>query len=172
MPQYERAVAMAGGEAVRIPLDADGAEIAQILRECDGVLLPGSSADVDPVHYGATKHPKTASSDEPRHAVDQVLLETAYSARLPVLGICYGMQSLSVFRKGTLLQHIESAINHEAGRKVPIAHRVEVESGSRLANIVSRKSATAAQMRDQPEADAAIVFDVNSSHHQSVEGPG
>ena len=56
--------------------------------------------------------------------------------RKPVLGICYGLQILNVYRHGTLLQHIESAVNHEAGRSVPIAHTVEVDTGTRLSRIV------------------------------------
>ena len=61
--------------------------------------------------------------------------------RKPILGICYGLQILNVYRSGTLVQHIESTVNHEAGRKVPIAHEVEVEPGSKLAEIVAVNSA-------------------------------
>jgi putative glutamine amidotransferase len=170
MPQYEHAVQMAGGEPVRIPLDAPNRTIANLLHDCDGILLPGSSADVDPVHYGAIKHEKTAPADVPRQAIDQILLDHAYRSRKPVLGICYGMQSLSVFRKGTLVQHIESAINHEAGRKVAIAHKVAIQPGSRLASIVdhSARSGPASQQ----SSDSPVSIDVNSSHHQSVESPG
>ena len=46
--QYVHAVEMAGGEAVRIPLDLSQAEVLKLIEACDGVLLPGSKADVDP----------------------------------------------------------------------------------------------------------------------------
>src|SRR5207302_8759411 len=49
----------------------------------------------------------------------------------------YGLQILNVYRSGALLQHIESPVNHEAGRKVPVAHSVEVDPQSRLAEILT-----------------------------------
>ena len=100
------------------------------------VLLPGSKADIDPAKYEAATDPKTAPADPRRDAVDELLLQDAYNLRKPILGICYGLQILNVFRGGTLLQHIESTVNHEAGKEVPIAHTVEVDAGSRLSQIV------------------------------------
>jgi putative glutamine amidotransferase len=160
LPQYEKAVEMAGGEPVRIPLDQAAAAVSKLAKSCDGVLLPGSRADVEPEKYGAARDPKTADADLPRDTVDELLLRDAYEQRKPVLGICYGLQSLNVYRQGSLVQHIESAVNHEAGRKVAIAHDVVVEPGSLLARIVG----------DGNEAPARVP--VNSSHHQSAEVTG
>jgi len=155
IPQYERAVELSGGEPVRIPLDRAPAEVMKLIERCDGVLLPGSKADVDPAKFGAEKHPKTEPADPKRDTVDELLLQDAYNMRKPLLGICYGLQILNVYRSGTLLQHIESAVNHEAGRKVPVAHQVEVEEGSTLAEVVGSGTMPA-----------------NSSHHQSAEAVG
>jgi putative glutamine amidotransferase len=157
LPQYERAVEMAGGEPVRIPLDRPPAELMQLIEGCDAVLLPGSRADVDPAKYDAPRDPHTNTADSARDKVDELLLQDAYNTRKPVLGICYGLQSLNVHRTGTLIQHIESAINHEAGRKVPVAHDVVIEADSKLAAIV--------------DAGAALI-PVNSSHHQSADVVG
>jgi gamma-glutamyl-gamma-aminobutyrate hydrolase PuuD len=150
MPQYERAVELSGGEPVRIPLNRTPAEVMKLIERCDAVLLPGSKADVDPAKFGAKKHPKTESADPRRDTVDELLLQDAYNMRKPVLGICYGLQILNVYRSGTLLQHIESAVNHEAGRQVPIAHQVEVEPRSRLAEIVSGAKAPSPGVPDSP----------------------
>ena len=133
IPQYERAVELSGAEAVRIPLDRTPAEVMKLIERCDGVLLPGSKADVDPAKFDAERDPKTAAADPKRDTVDELLLQDAYNMHKPVLGICYGLQILNVYRSGTLVQHIESRVNHEAGREVPVAHEVEVERGSRLA---------------------------------------
>ena len=51
IPQYEHAVKLAGGEPVRIPLDRTPAEMMKIIEHCDGILLPGSKADVDPAKF-------------------------------------------------------------------------------------------------------------------------
>jgi putative glutamine amidotransferase len=160
LPQYVHAVEMAGGEAVRIPLDLPQAEVMKLIEACDGVLLPGSKSDVDPAKYGASKDPHTALADSRRDAVDELLLQNAYATRKPIFGICYGLQILNVYRGGTLLQHIESGINHEAGRAVAIAHTVEVDAGSRLRGIVA------------PDMSGKPTIGVNSSHHQSAQAAG
>src|SRR5271165_3410256 len=163
IPQYERAVERAGGEPVRIPLDKTPAEILQIIAHCDGVLLPGSNADVDPSKFGAPRAARTAAGDPGRNAVDELLLQDAFHQRKPILGICYGLQSLNVYRAGSLIQHIpdflpeelRARVNHEAGKTVAVAHTVEIEDESRLAQILGRRNER--------------VIPVNSSHHQSAD---
>src|SRR5438309_3847670 len=135
IPQYERAVELSNAEPVRIPLDLTPEEVLKILEGCDAILLPGSKADVDPAKFGAERHPKTSASDPKRDIVDELLLQDAYKNRKPFLGICYGLQILNVHRSGTLVQHIESRVNHEAGRNAAVAHEVEIEPGSKLASI-------------------------------------
>jgi putative glutamine amidotransferase len=88
--------------------------------------------------------------------VDELLLHDAYKTHKPVLCICYGLQSWNVYRSGSLVQHIESAINHSAGRAVAKAHTVKIEPESRLAEIVGASKTVA----------------VNSSHHQSADAAG
>ncbi len=155
IPQYERAIELSGAEPARIPLDRTPAEVMKLIEQCDGVLLPGSKADVDPAKFNAERHPKTATADPRRDTVDELLLQDAYNMRKPLLGICYGLQILNVYRTGTLLQHIESTVNHEAGRKVPVAHEVEVEKGSKLAEVLG--------------LGAGGTVPVNSSHHQAAD---
>ena len=156
--QYEDAVRLAGGEPVRVELSQAPAEITQQIERCNAVLLPGSRADIDPQKYHEARHEKTEEIDATREAVDHLLLDDAYRARKPVLGICYGLQSLNVYRSGSLVQHIESAINHEAGRAVPKAHAVTIDAESRLAEIVGARNGEA--------------MAVNSSHHQSAHAAG
>ncbi len=156
LPQYEGAVRAAGGEPVRIELELPRAELMRQIESCDAVLLPGSGADVDPGKYGAHRHEKTAPADAQRETVDELLLQDAYKAHKPVLGICYGLQSLNVQRAGSLVQHIESAINHTAGRAIAKAHAVTIEPDSRLAEIAGSSGTVA----------------VNSSHHQSADRAG
>jgi putative glutamine amidotransferase len=156
LPLYEKALRGAGGEPVRIELDQTPVQVMKQIERCDAVLLPGSRADLDPLKYGADRHEKTAPADVKRDRVDELLLQDAYKMHKPVLGICYGLQSLNVYRTGSLVQHIESAINHGAGRAVAKAHMVEIEPESRLAEIVGASKTVA----------------VNSSHHQSADTAG
>src|SRR6266849_7584301 len=153
LQQYLHAVEMAGGAPVRIPLGLSQAEVMKLIERCDAVALPGSKADVDPAKYHALRDPKMALSDSRRDAVDELLLQDAYNMRKPILGICYGLQILNVYRSGTLLQHIESRVNHEAGKSAPVAHTVEIEPRSKLAEIVGGSG----------------TIPANSSHHQSAD---
>lgn len=100
--------------------------------------------------------------------------------RKPILGICYGVQSLNVWRTGTLVQHIVSkfGILHEAGRAVPRAHTVNIKPGS---HILGRLTSPVCQLMQQERDDGTqwrrlntgeLSGWVNSSHHQSVDQPG
>src|ERR1700732_5470886 len=160
LPQYQEAVRGAGGEPVRTELDQAPVQVMKQIERCDAVLLPGSRADVDPRKYRTDRHEKTAPADAQRELVDDLLLQDAYNMHKPVLGICYGLQSLNVYRSGSLIQHIpdflpgdlRTRVNHEAGKNVAVAHEVEVAPDSKLAGIV------------KPSA-SQIVLPVNSSHH-------
>lgn len=158
LPQYERAIEAAEGHPIRIPLNASNIEVQQLVESCDAVLLPGSKADVDPAKYSAPRHPRTAPDDERRYALDALLLDDAFHAHKPILGICYGLQSLNVYCKGTLIQHIDTTVNHAAGRNVAIAHKVTIDKNSKLGQIVG--------------ATDGILIPVNSSHHQSTAEVG
>ena len=156
LPQYEAAVERAGGVPVRIPLDRPPAETMMLIERCDGVLLPGSRADVDPQKYGAERDPHTNPPDPPRDKADELLLQDAHNMRKPLLGICYGLQILNVYRSGTLRQHIESAIDHTARDQT---HVVQVDPLSRLGHILHAAEAL-------PKGTPALQ--VNTSHHQAA----
>jgi putative glutamine amidotransferase len=185
IPQYERAIAQAGGEPVRIPLDRTPAEVATMIEQCDGVLLPGSNADVDPARFSASRSPHTAAADPRRDAVDDLLLQDAYDKHKPILGICYGLQSLNVYRSGSLIQHIpdflpedlRTLVDHEAGKTVAVAHSVEINQDSKLAGILCGDSRPRLSSRAKLGAGASApegnpVIPVNSSHHQSADAIG
>jgi len=167
MPQYEHAIALVGGEPVRIPMDKSVAEIAVMLKTCDAVLLPGSPADVDPAKFEQSRSEHTSAADPRREGVDRLLLDDAYARRIPVLGICYGLQSLNVYRQGSLVQHIpdflpegiRGKVDHSVGKKLAIAHTVAIARDSKLAAIALGDA------EDRP-------IPVNSSHHQSADAIG
>lgn len=153
-PQYAQAVEWAGGVAVKVPLTASPATVAQLVASCEGVLLPGSPADLNPQKYGEDAVPDCNPADPAREAVDELLLQDASNLYKPLLGICYGFQSLNVWRGGTLLQHLATGVNHKAGPTVPEAHVIEVDVKSRLRRLLGLGTRS--------------TLSVNSSHHQAV----
>jgi putative glutamine amidotransferase len=170
LPQYIRAIEAAGGSAVPISLNASKTVQARILASCSGVLLPGSPADVDPARYGQRASEACAEKDGAREAADDLLLQDAFDRGKPILGVCYGLQSLNVWRQGTLIQDLPrtsqveatALVNHQPGREVQNAHPVTVTPGSRLAAV----------MAGAPENELVGGVLVNSSHHQAIDKPG
>ncbi len=161
-PLYAAAITQAGGEPVEVPLNLSPAEIAKLATSCQGILLPGSPADVNPAKYGQERDYETAEADPARENVDELLLQDAHNLHKPLLTLCYGTQSLNIWRTGTLVQHLmPMPVNHKAGRNVAVAHTIAIEPGSHLAEIVE----------SSPEATHTSDFlrlPVNSSHHQAV----
>jgi putative glutamine amidotransferase len=158
-PHYADAVRLVGGEPVEVPLDLDNPAIMRIATSCDGVLLPGSRADVNPEKYGAReRHAETADADPLRDNVDELLIQDAFNMRKPLFGICFGMQILNVWRTGTLIQHLNTGVQHN-GPNAP-EHMVRVEPDSVVGHIT------------RSYLDAANQLTVNTSHHQAVDTPG
>src|SRR5664279_3258162 len=162
-PQFAHAIQSCGGIAVPIPLTESQASVARTISGCCAILLPGSPSDVDPQKYGQRAVPETAAADADREAVDELLLQDAFNLRKPILGVCYGLQTLNVWRNGTLNQHLGGEVHEhpDENSKVYASHAVGLKAGSRLAGALGLSS---------EEQAAGIV--VNSSHHQSVEVPG
>jgi putative glutamine amidotransferase len=154
-PQYARAIEESGGIPVKVPLSATPSEAAQLAASCEGVLLPGSGADVDPEKYGQERIAECAPADPAREAVDELLMQDAANLHKPLFGICYGFQTWNVWRGGALIQDLKTAVNHAPGRDVREAHKVSVADGSRIGELAG-----------------VTEFTVNSSHHQGLARPG
>lgn len=162
---YAAAVARSGGEPVSVELGWKPDQLRQTTQGCDGFVLPGSPADVDPPLYGAERDVATAMADPAREAVDVLVLEHAARYAKPVLGICFGLQSLNVWRGGSLLQDVAPVpVNHAAGGQVAVAHTAVVEPESLLGSLLTGEEA--------PQAGGLLRLPVNSSHHQAVAAPG
>ena len=157
---YSEAVEAAGGAPVHISLIPNSEYIDSVVEGLDGILLPGSDSDVDPLRYGHEPHPELGSVHVIKDQTDLLVIEAAERKGIPLFAICFGMQILNVSRGGTLIQDIRSqvpdAIKHEQGapRERP-SHRVRMLENTKLANIASA-------------ADAIV----NSHHHQAIESVG
>ena len=129
-------------------------------------LLPGSPADVDPEKYGAARHPKTAAPDRLRDNTDELLLQDAYNMRKPIFGICYGLQSLNVWRTGSLEQDLATGVNHDAGKPWSEAHLARIDPQSKLAAIL--RSAGALPADAEPDDHGQL----QSSSSRGLVGDG
>lgn len=159
---YSEALEALGASPVHISLIPKMDYIADVVAGLDGVLLPGSDSDIDPVYYGEDPHPKLGSVVPEKDKTDLLILEEAERLNLPILAICFGLQSLNVSRGGSLIQDIESQvespIKHQQG--VPRdrnSHKISIEDGSYLHETLNVCSRTA---------------NVNSHHHQAIRNLG
>src|ERR1051326_8687865 len=116
---YSEAVEAAGGLPVHIPLIPRADYIRRTCEGLDGILLPGSDSDVDPLRYGHEPHPQIGGVHPIKDETDLLVLEEVDTRGMPLFAICFGIQILNVFRGGTLIQDVPSqhpkAINHQQG---------------------------------------------------------
>lgn len=157
---YSEAVEAAGGAPIHISLIPNSDYIDSVVEGLDGILLPGSDSDVDPLRYGQQPHPELGAVQTIKDETDLLVIDAVERRRIPLFAICFGMQILNVSRGGTLIQDIRSqvpdAIKHEQGvpRNRP-SHRVRLLESTKLSRIAGTLDAV-----------------VNSHHHQAVESLG
>jgi len=109
---YLDAILWAGGIPLLIPVVPDDEILRAYTERIDGVLLPGSPSDVDPKRYGAAPHAKLGKLYPERDRTDFALLDYSEKNNKPLLGICFGVQSLNVYRGGSLVQDIPSVVSN------------------------------------------------------------
>ena len=157
---YSEAVEAAGGAPIHISLIPNSDYIDSVVEDLDGILLPGSDSDVDPLRYGQQPHPELGTVQVIKDQTDLLVIDVVERKRIPLFAICFGMQVLNVSRGGTLIQDIKSqmpdAIKHEQGapRERP-SHTIRLLENTRLAGIAG-----------------AVDAVVNSHHHQAIESVG
>jgi len=162
---YLLAVERAGGRPVLLSLALNRDNLKRQAASLDGFVLTGSPADLEPAHYGATRHPATDAADAARERTDFTLLEHALIAVKPVLAICYGIQSLNVFLGGSLIQDIPT----EIGTKIIHSPEAdELPGGGEAPDAMHSVTIDPGHLYDLSKAPSA---EVNSWHHQSIREP-
>ena len=158
---YCEAVEHFGAMPLHIGLIPKKEYVREVVSNLDGILLPGSDTDVNPLRFNEEPHPKLKRVIFEKEETDLLILEEAEKIGLPVFGICFGMQVLNVSRGGTLIQDIEAEIKnplkHEQG--IPLgrnSHTIEIEEKSKLSSLITSKNS----------------IQVNSHHHQAVKTVG
>lgn len=155
VPQrYLDKVVVSGGTPVVLPAVPN---IPGVLARLDGLLLVGGG-DLDPVRYGAVPHPRNTRVNAVRDDAEMALLAEALAQRLPILGICRGLQLLNVALGGTLHQHVPEIVGHEGhsgGEGVFARHDVHLRPRCALARALNR-----------------TTLNVPSLHHQAIDRLG
>jgi putative glutamine amidotransferase len=153
---YVDAVAQAGGVPAVLPPVA--ASVETLLSGLDGLLLSGGT-DLHPSYYGEEPHPELNETIPERDEFEMALLEGALGRRIPVFGICRGLQVINAALGGTLYQDLPSQLGGEVllghrqvTPKWEPTHEVAVSAGSQVARILGSRE-----------------FKVNSYHHQAVK---
>ena len=137
---YVRSVQRARGRPVLLPPDPEDAEDPDVVLDfLDALIVTGGAGDLDPALYGQEPHPETGPVQEERDAYELALVRAAIGRRMPVLGICRGMQVLNVAYGGGIEQHLPDVLGHEEHRHTLgtfADHEVGLEPGSVAARAV------------------------------------
>lgn len=128
-----------------------------IRTDVDLLVLPGG-ADVDTKRYNQAPSLGTGKSNDFLEWFDVHILPHYIEARVPIIGICRGMQSLNVHFGGSLHQEMEWT-----GHERSVKHRGELVNTLEFPRKYSDFK-THIFGREKPK--------VNSIHHQSVDRLG
>ena len=153
--RYVASVVASGGVPVLLP--PQPALVSQVVPRLDALVIAGGP-DVDPSRYGAERGPHTAWPRVARDAAELDVVAAATAGRVPLLGVCRGMQVMNVARGGSLVQHLPDVVGHEdhaPGRGVYGRHQVTIEPGTRTAAALGLEKA-----------------DVPTYHHQGLDRIG
>mgnify|MGYP001236431442 CR=1 FL=1 len=153
---YVRAVTGAGGYPIVVPSIVDRCD--QALDMMDGLLLIGGG-DIEAKHLGVENHPKAKFFNPLRDEFELAMIKKAADRKMPMFGICRGMQIMNVALGGSLYQDINdeqgTAFDHMREQTPDkLVHSVSIAPDSCLASILGTTSAS-----------------VNSVHHQAVRDP-
>tara|TARA_B100001027_G_scaffold207999_1_gene172911 strand:- start:761 stop:1420 length:660 start_codon:yes stop_codon:yes gene_type:complete len=150
---YVSVVQRAGGIPMIIPPSGD---MTELVESIDALIISGGP-DISPEQYGQEPGPMTVEFYPNQDETEIGLISEALERDLPLLGVCRGMQILSVAHGGSLHQHLENTPGHEGHGGydgTSTEHSVIVEEDSLLCSLMG------------------TTFSVNSAHHQGVSDPG
>lgn len=163
--KYLAAIAQAGGVPLALPhqLCATPHLLENALAVLDGILLTGSPSNIEPWQYGEAG--QESHADPGRDRLAFAIITWATSRKMPLFGICRGMQELVVVNGGALwrdLSQQKGLLPHQEEASLPLsqqyapAHDVFPEAEGLLATLLG--------------SDAPLA--VNSLHHQGIRAPG
>lgn len=130
---------------------------AELIEEYDGLIVLGG-CDIHPQMYGQDVESNCVYGTNPRADEFEVsLVRGAVAERVPVIGICRGMQVFNVALGGTLIQDVGVGTIHNVAEdnSAMTEHGVRILPGTKLAGIFG-------------EGEMGI----QSAHHQAADRLG
>ena len=130
-----------------------------VYADIDGLLLTGGG-DIHPRNFNDEYHPTLQYVDENRDALEIQLYQQKSQTDLPILGICRGVQVMSIAMQGTLYQDIPSQyldpqpLTHKA-TETDAQHTLHIRPDTHLHRIIGK-----------------TTDEVNSAHHQALKQIG
>lgn len=170
----------AGGTAIMLT-NHTHRDPAQDLQKIDALVVMGNDVDINPARYGQQAGPRTFSEDSvpegrARADYEYALLQGALDSRMPVLGVCAGMQRINVLLGGSLHQHVPDLTGNDehAQQELGISFStpvqpVLIEGGTTLGAIADRLSVV--YTPTHTPQDPTVLME-NSMHHQAVDRLG
>ncbi len=156
LPGYMQVLELCGAAPIMLPMTKEPALLDQLFSMCDGLLLTGGH-DISPDIYGEDPKDYCGAPCKVRDEMEVYLLKKAIEKKMPLLGICRGLQLMNGALGGTLYQDLPnekpgSVEHHMTAPYDRGAHEVEVLPGTLLAGIIG-----------------AGTKRVNSYHHQAIK---
>ncbi len=125
------------------------------IAACDGFILSGG-VDVDPSFYSGKKvyGNSPAAHKQERDIFEEKIYRCSQANKLPVLGICRGMQLINVLHGGKLIQDLGPGNARHKEEVTDKEHTIITKKDSLLYEITG-----------------AVTGHVNSAHHQGIDFP-
>ena len=123
------------------------------IYKCDGFILTGG-VDVHPDFYNG----KPAYNNSPVHfqadrdVFEEKIYRYSQEKKLPVLGICRGMQLVNVLEGGKLIQDLDNGNERHRKEALDKEHGIAAQEGTLLYKIAN-----------------TVKGVVNSAHHQAID---
>lgn len=152
---YARSIAQAGGIPIILTPAIGPAAAVEALEPANGLVLTGGH-DVDPEWYEAAPSPALGPLDPARDEFELAVFEAALKRRIPILGICRGLQVINVAMGGTLWQDLPSE------RPGEVQHDSEVSRDARTHHVLVKEPSHLALAL----GTGRLV--TNSFHHQAI----
>src|SRR4051812_40719078 len=126
------------------------------IYQCDGFVLTGGVDTHPSLYNGKTVYNNSPSAFQvERDVFEEKICRYSQLNKVPVLGICRGMQLINVLEGGKLIQDLDNGNERHRKEESDKVHSIIAEDNSLLHNV-----------------SGSLTGRVNSAHHQAIDPDG